>query len=694
MKITYQWLKEFIPLRLSPEALSEKLTMAGLEVAGINLDPGGEIVLDIDITANRPDCLGIIGIAREVEAILSGSSGSSKGVVLPLSKFKESKEKTADQVKVIIQDKSECQRYVARVIRGVKIKESPLWLQNRLKALGLRPINNVVDVTNYVLMEYGQPLHAFDFDKIKGRKIIVRHARENEEMVTLDEVRHKLDRTILVIADEERPQALAGLMGGKESEVTGASTNILLESAWFEPTVIRRASKKIGLVTPSSYRFERGVDQEAVLSASRRAAGLIQELAGGEVLRGEVDVYPYPFKPAKIYLRLRRIKDILGLEIEKSRIRTILKSLGLKVEKSETDLWRIQIPGFRRDLSLEIDIIEEIARHFGYNRIPAALPEMVIKPGQREFNYQVYEKVRDIISSIGFQEVVNFSFHSLKELEDIRPGPEREEGAPIPLKNPLSEEQAVLRLSLAPGLLATLVLNLNRGEDNIKIFEVGKTFFFKTSNEPEEKYSLGALVLGEARPPHWGGAAPEMDFYGLKGAVELLLERLGVDEVSFEPGAVSYLSPDSSSLILVGDKKVGWLGQVRSNILGLYDIKAKVFLFEICLDDFISSMRKAVHFKELPRFPASFRDISLIVPEGLPSSKLISAIKGSGGEYLESVEVLDLYRGGQIPPGHLSLTYRLSFRLPQRTLTDEEVDNLQSRIISHLTTNFSIQLRV
>ena len=694
MKITYQWLKELIPLRLSPEALSEKLTMAGLEVAGINLDPGGEIVLDIDVTANRPDCLGIIGIAREVEAILSGSSGWSKGVVLPPSKFKESKEKTADQVKVIIQDKSECQRYVARVIRGVKIKESPLWLQNRLKALGLRPINNVVDVTNYVLMEYGQPLHAFDFDKIKGRKIIVRHARENEEMVTLDEVKHKLDRTILVIADEERPQALAGLMGGKESEVTGASTNILLESAWFEPAVIRRASKKIGLVTPSSYRFERGVDQEAVLSASRRAAGLIQELAGGEVLRGEVDVYPYPFKPAKIYLRLRRIKDILGLEIEKSRIRTILKSLGLKVEKSETDLWRIQIPGFRRDLSLEIDIIEEIARHFGYNRIPAALPEMVIKPGQREFNYQVYEKVRDIISSIGFQEVVNFSFHSLKELENIRPGPEREEGAPIPLKNPLSEEQAVLRLSLAPGLLATLALNLNRGEDNIKIFEVGKIFFFKTSNEPEEKYSLGALVSGEARPHHWGGAAPEMDFYGLKGAVELLLERLGVDEVSFEPGAVSYLSPDSSSLILVGDKKVGWLGQVRSNILGLYDIKAKVFLFEICLDDFISSVRKAVHFKELPRFPASFRDISLIVPEGLPSSKLISAIKESGGEYLESVEVLDLYRGEQIPPGHLSLTYRLSFRLPQRTLTDEEVDDLQSRIISHLTTNFSIKLRV
>ena len=679
MKVPYTWLKEIIRFRLSPEALAEKLTMAGLEVEAIDKDAFGDAVLDIAVTSNRPDCLGIIGIAREVNTILSGRGQ----IKLPCTKLKESKERAADNVTVLIQDNAFCHRYTARIIKNVKVKQSPLWLKKRLKAMGMRPINNIVDVTNYVLMEYGHPLHAFDFNRIKGQKIIVRRAKDEEEIVTLDGVKRKLDKGVLVIADSEKPQAIAGVIGGMDSEVTKETTDILLESAWFDGGAIRRTSKKLGISTDSSYRFERGADKEAVLAASRQATSLIQELSKGEVLKGGVDVYPYPLKPVKIFLRLRRISEVLGVEIEKTRIRSILNALGLKIEKSDKELWQVRIPSFRRDISLEIDLIEEIVRHFGYNRIPATLPSITITPPQREFSSQVYESVREMMVSAGFEEVINFSFYSLKEKE---PGS-------IQIKNPLSEEQGVMRISLVRGLLQTARVNLNRGEKSIKIFECGKTFFLNDKDVPQEKYCLGALCLENAVLRHWKGKTKKIDFYDIKGVIELLFNRLGIEDVEFRQSHVSCLSKTSSSLIYIGEKKIGWLGEVDKDICSAYDIDEKAFLFEIYLSDIIPCARKTIHFKELPKFPTSFRDISIIVPDEITSMEITGCMKKAGNINLEKIEIIDLYRGEQIPQGHVSLTYRLIFRSSQRTLLEEEVNSLFSRIISDIKTAFPVEFR-
>ena len=701
MKVLYFWLKEIIPFRLTPEALAEKLTMIGLEVEAINKDASGDAsgdagdtILDIAVTSNRPDCLGIIGIAREVHAILSSwapGTKRSRGLRLPHAKLKESRERTANNVRVSIQDKALCHRYTARLIKNVKVKQSPPWLKNRLKALGLRPINNIVDITNYVLMEYGHPLHAFDFDRIKGRKIIVRRAKAGEKIITLDGVPRELDKGILVIADNEKPQAIAGVIGGMESEVSEGTTNILLESAYFDPGAIRRASKKLGISTDSSYRFERGADKEAVSVASQRAMALIQELAGGDVLKGEVDVYPRPSKPVRISLRLKRVRKILGVEIEKSRIRSILNALGLKVEKSDGEVWRIRIPGFRRDLSLEIDLIEEIARHFGYTRIPATLPSITIAPPQQEYSSLVYENVKEIMTSAGFDEVINFSFYSKKK--NAGPAHGREPGLPVSIKNPISEEQGVMRLSLAHGLLGTANLNLSRGEKAIKIFELGKTYFLKNENTPHEKYCLGALCLETAAMQHWKREMKKIDFYDIKGVIELLFNRLGIEDVDFRAGPVSYFNESSSTLIYAGNKDIGWVGEVDKNTLTAYDINQRAFLFEIYVSEIIPSVRKAINFRELPKFPASFRDISIIVPEEIVSREITRSIEKSGDINLEKIELIDLYRGKQIPPGRVGLTYRLTFRSLQRTLREEEVNNLFSRIISDLKTTFPIELR-
>lgn len=692
MKVPYNWLKKLISIRLSPEVLAEKLTMAGLEVVGIERDPSGDAVFDISVASNRPDCLGIIGIAREVNAIVSSPMSGPKNIKFPLARIKESKIRTCSKVEVQIQDRTLCHRYVARLICNVKIKDSPLWLKKRLRAMGLRPINNVVDVTNYVLMEYGQPLHAFNFSKIKGQKIVVRRAREGEEIVTLDGIKRRLDRSILVVADSEKPQAIAGIIGGMESEVDKKTRDVLLESAYFDPGSIRRASKKLGIGTESSYRFERGGDKEVVLAASQRAVSLIQELAGGEILKGVVDSYPHPFKPKKIYLRLRRIKEIIGVDVEKARIRAIFRALGLKIEKSDEELWRVHIPSFRRDLSLEIDLIEEIARHFGYSRIPATLPHISVKPMQRENIYQVQENARNIMASIGFQEVVNFSFLSQRDMDKVRPGPEREKGLPIPIKNPLSEEQGVMRLSLCPGLLKTAAFNLNRGEKDIDIFEIGKTFFLKNTNIPEEEYWIGALSI-EKSERDWRGVDRKRDFYEMKGIIELLLDRLGVGKADFQEGNVSYLKNGSSTLAYMGNRVIGWVGEVGENALAYFDIHEKVFVFEICLGEIVPFIKKAVRLKELPRFPASIRDISIVVPADITHREIVSSIQRNADIYLEKIELLDLYKGEQIPSGHISLTYRLIFRSSQRTLKEEEVNALQTKIISRLKTEFPVELR-
>ncbi len=688
MKVPYAWLKKIISLRLSPESLAEKLTMAGLEVESISRD-SADTILDVAVTANRPDCLGMIGIAREVNAILSSGISRAKKISLSSSKIKESGERTSEHLKLVIQDNKLCHRYVARIIKNVKVKESPPWLRNRLKAIGLRPINNVVDVTNYVLMEYGQPLHAFDFARIEGRKITVRHARDEEEIVTLDGVKRKLDRSVLVIADSQKPQAIAGIIGGMDSEVTEASRDILLESAYFDPGTVRRTSKKLGVSTDSSYRFERGGDKGIVPDASLRAMSLIQELAGGEVLKGGLDGYPNPLKPVKIYLRLRRITEILGIEIEKSRIRAILNALGLKIEKSDDELWRIYIPSFRRDLSLEIDLIEEIARHYGYARIPATLPSITIRPVHREFSYQIYDTCRDIMVSSGFQEVINFSFYSLKDFENLKLCPD----TPVSIKNPLSEDQGIMRLSLSHGLLSTARFNLSKGEKDIKIFEIGKRFFLKDGNVPEEEYCLAALSLENVISGNWKKGDKKIDFYDMKGIIELLLERLGINDYDFKRGSISCISEGASSIIHLGDRNIGWIGEADEKLLRASDINEKLFLFELYLGRIIPCVRRTVHFKELPKYPASFRDVSIVVPDGIESKEIVRGMKKSGEAYLEKIGLHDLYRGEQIPSGHQGLTFRLTFRSLQRTLTEDEVNNLYSRIISDLKTAFPVELR-
>jgi len=685
MKISYNWLKEFIDVGLSPRDLATQLTMIGLAVDAVE-PHGADSILEFDLTSNRPDCLSHLGIAREA-TVLTG-----KALTIPGHKIEASKIKTAEVTSVEILDPALCPRYTARVIRGVKIGPSPAWLAARLEALGQRSINNVADITNYVLLEQGHPLHAFDFNRLSGRRIVVRTARAGEKLKTLDGVERELTPEMLVIADAEKAVAMAGIMGGEDSEISDATTDVLLESAYFAPSSIRQTARALGMSTEASYRFERGTDYEAVVRACDRTAALIAELAGGEVLDGIIDVYPQPIvRGGPIIFRRARYQALTGLEVGLGEAERILRALGFVVEADvQADALRAIPPSWRVDVAMEEDLIEEVARITGFSRLRTTLPGssgagayLTGESGRRA--------ARRALAAMGYHEAISFSFVN-PEADALLSDAPRE--SRLVLRNPIDETQGQMRTTLLAGLLDAVARNFNHGTRNVQLFEVGKCFLATGGERPQEIERLGLAATGARNEADWRAASERVDFYDLKGAVEAVAENLGLLWLSFAPTeSVSYLHPGRAAVISLDGREVGRLGQLHPHVAASYKFKQPVFVAELDFGALLGAEPAEVRYRPLPRFPTAVRDLSLLLDEAVAYSAIERAVGELQLPELVSVRLFDLYTGQELPPGKRSLALSLSYRAPERTLTEAEIQALHERVVATLRRKFAAELR-
>lgn len=648
--------------------------------------PVEDVIFDLEITPNRPDCMSMVGIAREVAAL------TGERLRLPEVEVSETGPPIEETAKVIIEDPAGCQRYTARVILRAKVTSSPLWMQRRLLAAGSRPINSIVDVTNYVLLELGQPLHAFDLELLGEKTIVVRLAHHGELITSLDGVDRQLDDRSLVIADIGRPVALAGIMGGEDSEVTQRTANVLIESAYFEPASILRTSKNLGIRTEASSRFERGTDPEGTSIAAKRAAQLMVGFSGGVVAKGEIDVYPSPILPVSIELRPSRVNHVLGTRIQKDEVVEILGKLEMEIE--EDDILRVKVPSFRRDLEREIDLIEEIARIHGYWGIPAALPagggmNAGLSP------VQLHEsRLVSVLEAQGLMEVWNDSFMRTEDMDRMRvPTGDRLRDF-VALMNPLAETGEVMRTTLVPGLLRVAARNLNRGNKDLALYEKGRVFFAVKHGElPTEIECFGILLSGIKGFHGWSEEERVVDFFDLKGVVENLRFTLKVKDLGFEAGQCPYLAPGRCARVFSGDSGVGLLGQLHPKVAEAFDISGEFFVAELAVQPFLDASGTDYQYRSVGRFPSVKMDIAVVVDEGLASSKVDDSIRRNGGELLQTVMLFDVYTGPQIPKGKKSLAYALEFESAERTLTDEETQGELECIISALKDDFGALIR-
>ena len=683
MKVSYRWLKELVDFELSPRELAEKLTMVGLAVDRVE-EVDGDVLLELDVTSNRPDCLSHLGVAREI-AVLCGTS-----VRYPETRLEEDEEETVRVASVEIRDPDLCPRYVARVIRGVRVGPSPRWVVERLERLGQRSINNVADITNLVLLELGHPLHAFDLEKLIGRRIIVRRARAGELLVTLDGVKRTLREDMLVIADAVRPVALAGIMGGEETGVSETTRDVLLESAYFHPLSIRRTARALAMSTEASYRFERGADVEAPRCAADRAARLIVEVAGGRILRGAIDVYPNPRPRAPVRLRRQRLRRVLGMDVPWDEAVRLLRALGFHIERADgEEVWAIP-PSFRVDIDGEDDLVEEVARHIGYDAIPTTLPQWngygELLPGEEK-----RRALRTILSALGFSEAITFSFVPESWDALFR----SEETRVCRLRNPIDETRAQLRTSLLPGLLESLLHNLHHGVRSVRLYEIGICFFAREEGErPIEREQLGLVATGLLNERAWQDHHRPFGFYEMKGTLEALLEKLRVRPVAFQTSPQEYLHPGQSARLLVGGEPIGDFGQLHQRIAALFKFKQPVFVAELDLEKLLQKESEAIRYRPLPRFPTVVRDFSLLVPREVTYAEIERGIAELGIPEIVEVRLFDVYTGPNIPADKRSLSISVRLRAEDRTLTEEEIAAIQVRLLAHLRERFRIEPRL
>jgi phenylalanyl-tRNA synthetase beta chain len=659
---------------------------------GLPLDrilPLQDWILDINITPNRSDCLCVLGIAREVAAL------TGKPLRFPADK-KAEKDPPADRLTSVTLEREDlCPRYVAKLILGVRIGPSPFWMRRRLEACGVRAISNIVDVTNYVMLEMGQPLHAFDFHRLEEKRIVVRTAAPGFTFTTLDGADRKMSKDALMICDGKKPVALAGIMGGLNSEIEEDTKDILLESAYFDPMGIRRTSKRLGLSTEASIRFERGIDPNGSLRAAERAAGLMAALAGGTVSRGAVDAYPQKIDLLQIPLRVSRVNQILGTSIKAREIQTHLKNLQLKVRKDGADSFRVTAPTFRVDLTREIDLIEEVARLHGFHRIPVTLPSGMVSPEKKTPMQIGMEKAKGLLTGFGFWEVITYSFLSSQVLLDLRTLPDDRKGRPLRIQNPLSEDQAVMRTTLVPGLLQTVRSNFNRKNLDLKLFELGRVFFPRGPEDlPEEVESLGGVLSGLREEESWAKSRAECDFFDLKGTVEGLFEGMGVTGFQFLPDdQIPFLHPGKACKVVAGGEDIGILGEVNPGVGELFDLKEKVFLFELDFQKVVARMTERRAFTPLPRYPAVTRDLALVVDESVAAGDVLQALWKASEGWAKEIRLFDLYRGNPVPSGRKSLAFRLVYQKEDRTLTDREVNEFHQRLVELLAREYKGALR-
>jgi phenylalanyl-tRNA synthetase beta chain len=685
MKISYNWLKEFVYLELPPRDLAAKLTMAGLAVDSVE-SYGNDFILEFDLTSNRPDCLSHLGIAREAAAVCG------KPLRLPRIDLSQEQTKSGEVASVEILNPDLCPRYTARVIRGVKIGPSPAWLVERLEAMGQRSVNNIADITNYVMLELGQPLHAFDFQGLKGQRIIVRAARAGERITTLDGEERELTPEMLVIADAERAVALAGIKGGEDSGISDATKDVLLEAAYFSPAQVRATSKALGLNTEASYRFERGTDPEVVPFASDRASALIAEIAGGEVLGDLIDVYPKRSAArSPVAFRRARYQAVTGLEVTLGEAERILRELGFEVEADiEKDSLHAIAPSWRTDVKIEEDLIEEVARIVGYDRLETTLPGSA-GAGAYLIDEDRRRKTRGTLTGLGFNEAISFSFVNEEADQDVS---EYTPDLRLALENPIDETQSHMRTVLLGGLLKALEHNFNRGNRNVRLFEIGKCFVDLAGERPDEIERLGLVATGARNEADWQAARATIDFYDVKGAVESVCENLGLPELDFAPvGDLPYLHPGRAALISVGGYEVGRIGQLHPRVGLKYKFKQPVFVAELVFRELLRVEREAPRYQPLPKFPAVIRDLALLIDTGVPYAAIEDEIENLRIPELVSVRLFDLYEGKDLPRGKHSIALSLRYRASDRTLTDDEVNLAHERVMVTLKRRFSAEIR-
>jgi len=651
-----------------------------------------DIVYEIGLTPNRSDCLSVIGVAREVSAMVEAE------LLLPVSEITESGSSATEKTSVVIEDADLCPRYAARLIEKIKIGPSPEWLVRRLEAVGMRSINNVVDVTNFVMMELGQPLHAFDFNLLRERRIQVRRAQDGDQFTTLDGQVQTLMGSDLVICDGEGPVALAGIMGGGNSEVSETTSDVLLESAYFNPTAIRRTSKRLGLHTESSHRFERGSDVDMVPFALDRAAALIAELAEGSIACGVVDVYPEELTRRIVIITATHTTQVLGLDVEAADILKKLNSIGLKCEHlvdRRDGAVSVEIPNFRPDLEREIDLIEEVARLIGYDHIPVTMPVSTLTCQQLPAHLSLERQLRDLMVQFGYAEVINYSFFNADCLSKIRLAADDLRRQNVQILNPLTEEHGCMRTTLVPSLLETAARNQAYRSEDLALFELRPVFQPEEGEElPCESLRLTAVLCGRREPQGWAQSAEKTDFFDMKGVVEQLLNHLKISGVSWQTvHDEAFYHPGKSCALYQGERLLGTLGELHPEVLHNFDLGQSAILCDLDVEALFALSNDTVKFQPLSRFPDVQRDSAFLVDAEISAQQALTVLEQVKIKDLESIELFDVYCGEGVPAGKKSLAIRACYRAMDRTLTDELIQNLHGKLIKAMERELGAELR-
>jgi phenylalanyl-tRNA synthetase beta chain len=694
MNISYNWLKDLIEINLNPQELAEKLTAVGLAVEGVHQFED-DFVFDIDLTSNRPDCLSHLGVAREIN-VIQGTSFKPNII----NNYQVISGSEAEQTNLVtIQDPELCRRFTGRVIRKVKIAPSPEWMVKRLEAIGQRSINNVADITNYVMHELGNPMHAFDYSKLTEGRIVVRRAAASEKIVTLDGVERELKDEMLAICDAEKPVAVAGIMGGQFSAISDETTDVFLEVAYFKRESIRQTSRQLGLATEANYRFERGVDIENLLNASNRCVDLICQYAGGTADEPVVDVFPQPHSEMIVSLRPARVPALTGLNVENDEILRILQALGLKL-KDATDQTKSTFiaPTWRYDMEQEEDLVEEIARHVGYDKIAEELPPSFVA-GEYQPTEPRKKTLRQTLATIGFNEAISYSFidQTFDEKFDLLPDLVNEFAAEkfITLQDSIIEGAIRMRPTLLPGLLNAVRTNFNFGRRDLKLFELGKIFAAVGDSElPVERESFALVMTGGEMFENRAGTTKKFDFYDAKGALEMAFDSLNLPKPDFQVESIKHLRDGQSAVVSLNGRKIGSFGLLADSIADGFKFRQPVFVAEIDLETVFLSGTQTVTYRPLPEYPAIVRDVSLLIKRRINFVDLKQTIAEMKVENLQSTELVDIYEGQGLADEERSVTIRLEFRAENRTLRDEEVDSSQSLIIQTLENRLGAKQRV
>ena len=662
-------------------ALPDNMQIGAPIVEALGLD---DVLLELEITPNRPDCLSMIGVAREISVAVENP------LRLPEVNVQQGMTDIHNLTSVTIEAPDLCPRYAARVIRGVKIASSPTWLQRRLEAIGIGTINNIVDITNYVLMEYGHPLHAFDYHRLTENRIVVRRAEPGEKLKTIDAEERELTPDMLVIADAENPVALAGVMGGFDSEITDQTIDVLLESAYFYPPSIRKTSKTLGMHTEASHRFERGADPEGVIPAINRAAQLIAEIAGGEICSGIVDAYPGKREATNIKLRPERANFVLGTEISEDEMRDILTRLGFTV----SDTFEVTVPSFRPDVGQEIDLVEEIARVYGFDNIPTTLPRGDIPIPKVDPKEDLRERVKTYLLQCGMMEAMNYAFYHQDVFDRIRLESTDPLRQAVQIANPLTEDQSIMRTTLLPSLLANAQRNRNHQINDVQFFECSKVFIPNGTGEyPNEPERVAGIIAGNLGAGVYGDPLRPADFFDIKGVVEGMLDRCGISDYTIAHTDHPTFHPGRRAEVRIEDKALCVFGEAHPEVLENHDLPHKAYLFELDFERLVGVVEPTKQFETIPIYPSVNRDLAIVLDAGTPASRPTEIIKSAGGELVSALHLFDVYTGEQVPEGKKSLAFAIEYRSAAETLTDEIVDRVHGGILEQLEQELGATLR-